>query len=257
MLLKFSKYQGTGNDFVMVDDRLLSFPTENLSVIQKICHRKYGVGADGLILIQPGSEADFYMNFFNPDGTQSYCGNGSRCAVQFAKTIGAIGKTCTYKAIDGLHQGQIQENGWIATSILPVFEIQNIGDDLFLNTGSPHYIKFCDNLQEINIIAEARKIRYDARFAPGGTNVNFVQRINASNIKMRTYERGVEDETLSCGTGVTAAALAVMTESGIISVETKGGQLKVQASKSTTGFDNITLSGPAELVYNGEMELTL
>jgi len=257
MLLKFSKYQGTGNDFVMVDDRLLSFPTANLSVIQKICHRKYGVGSDGLILIQADSEADFYMNFFNPDGSQSYCGNGSRCAVHFANTIGAIGNTCTYRAIDGLHQGQILKNGWVETSILPVSEIKKIEEDYFINTGSPHLILFSDNIEEIDIIEPARKIRYDARYSPGGTNVNFVERLNSSSIRMRTYERGVEDETLSCGTGVTAAALAVMKESGIISVETRGGKLQVEATKTTTGFEHIKLSGPAELVFNGEMELTL
>jgi diaminopimelate epimerase len=257
MLLKFSKYQGTGNDFVMVDDRSLTFPAANLSVIQKICHRKYGVGSDGLILIQPDSEADFYMNFFNPDGSQSYCGNGSRCAVHFANSIQAIGNTCTYKAVDGLHQGRILENAWVETTILPVSQIEKIGADFFLNTGSPHYVKFCGEIQNINIIEQARKIRYDAQFAPGGTNVNFVEVLNSSGIKMRTYERGVEDETLSCGTGVTAAALAVMKESGIISVETRGGKLQVEATKTTTGFEHIKLSGPAELVFNGEMELTI
>jgi diaminopimelate epimerase len=255
MLLTFSKYQGAGNDFVLVDDRSLTFPAANLSVVQKICHRKYGVGSDGLILIQPDSEADFFMNFFNPDGSQSYCGNGSRCAVHFANSIKAIGNTCTYKAIDGLHHGRILENAWVETSILPVSQIEKIGADFFLNTGSPHYVKFYDDIQNINILEEARKIRDDSRFAPGGTNVNFVKGLNSTSIKMRTYERGVEDETLSCGTGVTAAALAVMKESGVISVETKGGLLQVTATKTKSGFENIKLTGPAEMVFTGTMNL--
>jgi diaminopimelate epimerase len=255
MVIQFQKYQGTGNDFVVVDNRNGLFPAENLSVIQRICHRKYGIGSDGLILIEHDDKSDFYMNFFNPDGSKSYCGNGSRCAVHFARSVGMIGDKCTYRAIDGIHHGVLSENSNVSTSILPVHQTEHIGNDVFINTGSPHYIVFCSNLDLIDIISDARKIRYSARFAPSGTNVNFVQKVSDIQIKMRTYERGVEDETLSCGTGVTAAALAVLKNDGTISVETKGGMLSVNARKSSVGFEDIWLSGPATPVFKGEYKI--
>jgi len=255
MVIQFQKYQGTGNDFVLIDNRSGLFPAENLSVIQRICHRKYGIGSDGLILIEKDEDTDFYMNFFNPDGSKSYCGNGSRCAVHFARAIGMIGDKCSYQAIDGVHQGVLMENGVVSTSILPVHQIEPLGNDVFINTGSPHYIVFCKDVDVVDIISEARKIRYSLAFSPSGTNVNYVQLVNGNQIKMRTYERGVEDETLSCGTGVTAAALSVMQLDGTISVETKGGMLSVSARKSSTGFEDIWLTGPATLVFKGEFNI--
>jgi diaminopimelate epimerase len=255
MVIHFQKYQGTGNDFVLVDNRNGLFPAENLSVIQRICHRKYGVGSDGLILIEKDDTTDFYMNFFNPDGSKSYCGNGSRCAVHFANSIGLIGEKCSFRAIDGVHEGLLKENGEVSTSILPVPQTKLYGNDIFINTGSPHYIVYCKNVDAVDLVVEARKIRYSPQFAPSGTNVNYVEQINGSHIKMRTYERGVEDETLSCGTGVTAAALSVMQQDGKISVETKGGKLSVIARKLSQGFDNIWLTGPATVVFKGEYKI--
>lgn len=255
MKLHFQKYQGTGNDFVIIDDRLIQFPTENLSVIKRICHRKFGIGSDGLILIQKDETVDFKMVFFNPDGSQSYCGNGSRCAVQFAHSINIIGERCSFSAVDGIHQGLVLDGNRISTSILPVSKIEKIGNDVFINTGSPHYIVFCEDVDGVDLIKEAREIRYSDKFKPGGTNVNFVQIIATDAIKMRTYERGVEDETLSCGTGVTAAALAVMKGQEKIAVSTLGGDLEVSAVNEAECFKDIWLSGPAEFVFDGVIEI--
>lgn len=251
----FQKYQGTGNDFVIIDDRNQQFPSEDLSVIRRICHRKFGVGSDGLILIQKDETVDFKMVFYNPDGSQSYCGNGSRCAVSFAHSMKIIGEKCRFSAIDGIHNGSVEKGNWISTSILPVSKIEKFGEDVFVHTGSPHYIVFCHDVDRVDILKEAREIRYSQQFHPTGTNVNFVQVISDHVIKMRTYERGVEDETLSCGTGVTAAALTVLENQNEISVSTLGGDLKVSAVKEGQGFKDIWLKGPAELVFKGVYEL--
>lgn len=261
MQIPFSKYQGTGNDFVLVDDRDKRFPTENMTAVRQICHRKFGVGSDGLILIQPDKEAGFYMNFFNPDGSQSYCGNGSRCAVHFAQRIGMVGDRSTFRAIDGMHEGRVDGNQ-VTTSILPVAGVEKRGEDFLINTGSPHYIVFCEDAESIDLITEAREIRYNDEFKSAGVNVNFVQIISPGQLKMRTYERGVEDETLSCGTGVTAAAIAHMASAEVdlnkVKVETRGGHLEVVAQKQRDGaFSEIALSGPVQETFTGTYTLEI
>jgi len=254
MNFAFSKYQGTGNDFVLIDNRRLQFPTENLSVIRKICNRRFGVGSDGLILIEPDERADFYMNFFNPDGSQSYCGNGSRCAVQYSKQLGIIGNECTFGAIDGQHQGEVLEDD-IRISIRPVIQIEKRDEDFIIDTGSPHYIRFAPDVDEVDLIAEAHRIRYSPEFRDTGVNVNFVELLDEHAIKMRTYERGVEDETLSCGTGVTAAAIAQMIREGrdrSIDVNTLGGSLRVSATAGAeNSYFDVWLSGPAQETFTG------
>lgn len=252
--ISFFKYQGTGNDFVIVDNRELLFPAENLSVVRQLCDRKFGIGSDGLILIESSDSEDFRMNFFNPDGSQSYCGNGSRCAVHFAHELGMVGETCDFEAIDGAHRGRI-EGGQVRTSIRPVTKVEEVGDDFFVNTGSPHYVHFTTDLDDLDLLKAAHAIRYSPPYDKQGVNVNFVHVIDERNIGMRTYERGVEDETLSCGTGVTAAAIAHFYRNGRggkVHVTTRGGELEVSAQPGgDQAYFDIWLSGPATPVFRG------
>jgi diaminopimelate epimerase len=257
MIVSFQKYQGTGNDFVIIDNRNRVFPEEDLQLIRNICHRKFGIGADGLILIQEHPEADFEMIYFNPDGTRSLCGNGSRCAVKFAYAIGIAGKKSTFQASDGFHQAFI-ENDLVHLKMHDVERINPVNEDFFLNTGSPHHICFTSDVTNTDILQEGRKIRYSAQYqSSGGSNVNFVQLENDNNIIVRTYERGVEDETLSCGTGVTAAALVagLKGHSSPVGIKTLGGELKVSFQAENGHFTNIYLIGPAEMVFRGEIDL--
>lgn len=255
MIIPFTKYQGTGNDFIMIDnlDTKIGLST---SQIIRICDRKFGIGSDGIILIERAEEADFKMVFFNPDASESFCGNGSRCAVDFARGFLTLDSTVYFSASDGLHEaeGSSQE---VSVKMSDVTEIKNFGKDYFLNTGSPHYVIFSDDLNLLDIVASAQEARFHERFLPGGTNVNFVQ-LSHDGIRVRTYERGVEDETLSCGTGVTACALAAAFKLNLvspISVSTPGGQLKVSFQTKKLGFENIWLSGPATKVYTGTIEI--
>jgi diaminopimelate epimerase len=256
MKVQFEKYQGTGNDFIMVDNRSGNF---SLSVkqITHLCNRKFGIGSDGVILIEETGFGDFYMNFYNPDGSQSFCGNGSRCAVKFAQSLGLANLNGEFKAIDTNHD--FETNGAeVRIRMKNVLEVRNEGKDFIIQTGSPHYIIYRDDFETLDIINEARAIRYNERFKEVGINVNFVSERNGE-LFMRTYERGVEDETLSCGTGVTAAALSfAYIHSGLnsLKVNTKGGQLEVKfKSTDEGGFENVWLCGPAEFVFSGEINL--
>jgi diaminopimelate epimerase len=255
--IEFHKYQGTGNDFIVLDDRAGKFDLENLDLIQKLCNRKFGIGSDGLILIRKHATLDFTMIFYNPDGSKSFCGNGSRCAVQFVNDQQMFSKSdYTFEAIDGNHVGKII-NGEVSISINDLKECRKIGEDYFLNTGSPHYIKFVNEIEVVDIIEEGSTIRYSDAFQPKGTNVNFVEKAN-QYIKVRTYERGVENETLSCGSGVTAAALSSALKENLISpikVETPGGILSVSFKKSGDHFSEIFLTGPAKFVFKGEINV--
>jgi diaminopimelate epimerase len=257
MKLHFYKYQATGNDFVVMDNRegKLSFTKEQ---IEKICHRKFGVGADGLMLIEKHPSLNFNLEYFNSDGSQSLCGNGSRAAVHFASQLGLVNGHSTFQAYDGPHSAELLSAGTIRLKMNDVKEIQSIGDDYFLNTGSPHYIRFVDDIKQYPVVEEGRKIRYSDAFKPGGTNVNFVQLLADNTIYVRTYERGVEDETLSCGTGVTAAALAASLKGYLSPVDIKviGGDLSVEFKSSQSGtFSEIFLVGPAKMVFEGDLEL--
>jgi diaminopimelate epimerase len=254
--IHFYKYQGTGNDFVMIDNREHIFPDDK-ELVQRLCHRKFGIGADGLILIQNHSDYDFEMVYYNSDASQSLCGNGSRCAIHFANHLGIIQEKTNFLAIDGPHEAEIK-NEMIHLKMGNVKEVNFIKDDFFINTGSPHYIRFVDKIHAVNVVEEGQKIRYSPSFKEVGTNVNFVEVRSKDEIFVRTYERGVEDETLSCGTGVTACVLASSFKNlnSPVKVKTLGGNLQVSFSREEeTEYKEIYLIGPAEIVFQGEIEL--
>ncbi|WP_297336395.1 diaminopimelate epimerase [Algoriphagus sp.] len=255
--MRFYKYQGTGNDFVMIDDRENRFDDQNLALVSQLCDRKFGIGADGLILIRNHTQFDFEMIYFNADGSQSMCGNGARCAVAFAAFLGIIGEKTNFLAIDGEHEARIKED-LVELKMGDVSGVDQVNSDCFVNTGSPHHIRFVEQIEKYPVVAEGRKIRYDQHYAPGGTNVNFIQAMDSDEIFVRTYERGVEDETLSCGTGVTAAALAFAKdeEEAKVKIKTLGGNLSVRFRKKANGsFQDIWLIGPAKQVFAGQIDL--
>ncbi|MEZ7886049.1 MAG: diaminopimelate epimerase [Saprospiraceae bacterium] len=257
MNITFFKYQGTGNDFIMVNAVDKGITLEPLQ-IQRLCNRKFGIGADGIILIKADVKTDFYVDYYNPDGSQSFCGNGSRCAVAFAFAENVFeGKTCSFNAIDGTHTGEVLDIDNIEISMRDVEGVEEVDGDFVLDTGSPHFVRRCNALKELDIITEARKVRYNQRFSEQGINVNFISQ-NGSEIHMRTYERGVEDETLSCGTGVTAVALSSVSEDGVYArkIITKGGDLMVNFKKSGDLFQTIQLQGAAKFVFSGLVNLT-
>jgi diaminopimelate epimerase len=256
MKIRFSKYQGTGNDFIILDNRAGEIrPT--VEQITKLCDRRFGIGSDGLILIEETGFSDFYMNFFNPDGSQSFCGNGSRCAVRFAQRLGIVGKSGEFKAIDTKHDFS-SDDEIVSIRMKNVLGIDRENEDFIIHTGSPHYIIYQEGIDEIPLVEEARKIRYNERFKQEGINVNFVEE-HTGYLKVRTYERGVEAETLSCGTGVTAMALSygfMHPELNAVQIETKGGRLEVSFRNLANGeFEDIWLKGPASFVFDGEIEI--
>ncbi|WP_343486819.1 diaminopimelate epimerase [Allomuricauda sp. d1] len=256
MQLKFHKYQGTGNDFILVDNRQLIFPKNDTKLIALLCNRRFGVGADGLILLENDKMSDFKMVYFNSDGNESsMCGNGGRCIVAFAKELGLVENDATFNAVDGLHTASIQNNN-VTLQMVDVTEVKSKPKSLFLNTGSPHHVQLVNDLQTLDVKTEGAKLRYGL-YGKAGSNINFVQPINADTFEVRTYERGVEGETLSCGTGVTAVAIAMhhaqKTASDSITIKTLGGELKVSFQRNGKGYGQIKLSGPATLVYKGEI----
>lgn len=253
MEFPFQKYQGTGNDFVIVQESDLSRPM-TITEIKAICARSFGVGSDGLMIIGSSGVADYKLEFFNPDGSQSFCGNGARCSVAFALAHGLFHERCVFEAFDGLHEGIVMEDE-IAIAMREVHSAQLYSDGFYCHTGSPHLMVGVDDLNEMDIVSRGRKLRYDDRFSPGGTNVNFLQSING-RWHMRTYERGVEQETLSCGTGATAAGLFIMDQStqvlNQVELQTLGGKLTILAQK--TGpfqFKSVYLKGSVKHVFNG------
>lgn len=256
MKIHFFKFHGAGNDFVLVDNRKLTFEADNFSLVARMCDRRFGIGADGLMLLQDHPTADFEMRYFNSDGREgSMCGNGGRCIVAFARHLNICGKTTRFMAVDGLHDAEVTGDGEISLKMSDVKEIENIGPDFYLNTGSPHYVRFMDDLSHLDVFAEGRKIRYNERFSQVGTNVNFV-REDAGQLTVYTYERGVEDETLACGTGITASVLSEAWRKGIrkglIPVKAKGGELSVSFVRQADGFSDIWLKGPAVSVFEGD-----
>ena len=250
--INFFKYQGTGNDFIMIDDRAAEFDVHNLQLIEKLCHRRFGIGADGVILIREHPDFDFEMIYFNPDGSQSLCGNGSRCAVRFAQKLGMIKDRCKFLAVDGPHEGSIV-NGTIHIRMPDVGGIQHKDQSYFVDTGSPHHVEFVPGIAQWEVVEKGRKIRNS--YGPQGSNVNFVE-LAEKYVHVRTYERGVEDETLSCGTGVTAVAM-VLAEKGHespITINTSGGELQVAFEYHQGGFTDVFLIGPAQEVFAGTFE---
>lgn len=258
MAISFYKYQGTGNDFVMVDNRKLNFPAEDEELVKHLCDRRKGVGADGLILLQDHPDYDFEMVYYNADGrVGSMCGNGARCTVRFARQLGVIEDVACFLAADGEHQASV-ERDLIQLKMNDVKSIEQIGLDYYLNTGSPHYVRFVDDAEQLDVFEEGRAVRYNERFSEVGTNVNFVQRLSENEIFVRTYERGVEDETLSCGTGVTACVLVAKLNGmqSPIKVKVLGGELEVAFEQQEEGgFKQIYLIGPAKLVFTGTISL--
>jgi diaminopimelate epimerase len=255
--ISFFKYQGTGNDFVMVDDRLAHWDLANLGLIRALCDRKFGIGADGLILIRSHADYDFEMIYFNADGSQSFCGNGARCAVAFAASLGIISLHTQFLAIDGPHEARIAR-GEVSLKMAKVSHISESLGDAFVHTGSPHHVRWVEDLEDYPVLEQGQLLRHDPCYAPGGSNVNFVEKISDNEIFVRTFERGVENETLSCGTGVTAAALVcgALTQQKSIQIRTLGGNLRVTfEGNAQEGFDNIWLIGPAQQVYAGQIQL--
>jgi diaminopimelate epimerase len=258
MTLQFYKYQGTGNDFVIIDNRsgALSLSTEQIAYI---CNRRFGIGADGLMLLETKAGYDFAMVYYNADGREgSMCGNGGRCLTRFAYDMGIHKTSFVFTAVDGDHEATLAENGWINLKMKDVDGITDHHGDSVLDTGSPHYVKPCADVMNTDVFTEGRGIRYSKEFAEKGINVNFVEN-DEQKIVVRTYERGVEDETFSCGTGVTASALVFAhNENGFnrIEVQTKGGHLAVEFEKTgEESFRNIWLCGPAVFVFKGEITL--
>ena len=257
MLVKFNKYQGTGNDFVIIDLTKDDFKFSQ-NQIKKICDRKHGIGADGLILISNHNSLSFEMKFFNPDGSTSFCGNGSRCAVLFCFHQGIVQSNCSFMTNDGIHQGQVLEDEKIKISIKsPVIVDKLSNGDFEVNTGSPHYVQVSESLDNIDFNNYCKSIRNNDKYFQDGININLVK-IEDDFLDMRTYERGVEDETLSCGSGVTATALAIAYENKIensLLVKTRGGKLKVDFERSENKFEKIFLSGSAKFVFSGDYDL--
>lgn len=260
--MQFHKYQGTGNDFVIIDDRAAQFDTADHASIAHLCHRRFGIGADGLILLRNAEGYDFEMVYFNADGRPStMCGNGGRCTVAFAKYLGIIAEETHFLAVDGPHEARVEADGTVRLQMIDVAAPApaGAGADIFLHTGSPHHVRFLPaGLAELDVFAEGRALRYAEPYGTAGSNINFVQAPAdpAQPWVVRTYERGVEDETLSCGTGVTAVALAASQRGATspVRLQMPGGLLEVSFSTRPDGsFENVWLSGPAVRVFGGEM----
>ncbi|MDP2524705.1 diaminopimelate epimerase [Maribacter dokdonensis] len=252
----FYKYQGTGNDFVMVDNRNGQFPKDDYLLIAKICNRRFGVGADGLILLENDAETDFRMVYFNADGKEgSMCGNGGRCIVAFAHFLKVIEKETVFIAVDGLHEATIT-NDVVSLKMLDVKEIKEKTNALFMDTGSPHHVQLVNGLKSFNVVKEGARMRYGV-YGEKGSNINFVEKNDEGGFDIRTYERGVEDETLSCGTGVTAVALGMYhlgnTKENTIGIKALGGNLEVSFKEQNGSYSDIYLKGEAKQVFKGEL----
>lgn len=260
MDLVFDKYHGCGNDFVIINNLDLhcgvSLPSD---VVNHICNRRYGVGADGLILLNPSDVADYRMVYYNADGNEStMCGNGGRCIVAFAKAEGIIKDHCRFEAIDGIHHGEVLSNGHVKIDMIDVEGISRQGDGYMLDTGSPHYVTLVNGIETFEVYSEGKSIRNSEAFVQEGINVNFVEKING-DYRIRTYERGVEAETDACGTGVTAAAIVLSKyydAGSIVTLLTNGGELQVEIGENEhQSFKEIYLIGPAVKVYSGRIEI--
>src|SRR5574343_837549 len=260
MTIAFHKYQGAGNDFVILDNRNLEYSGLSTEQIKHLCDRRFGIGADGLMMLQNKEGFDFEMKYYNADGREgSMCGNGGRCMVRFAEHLGIHSDGCRYLAVDGPHEAEIDHHNRIRLKMIDVHEVTQHHGDFILNTGSPHYIRLVNDLDQLDVFEKGREVRYSPTFATEGINVNFIEEVDSDEIRIRTYERGVEDETLACGTGVTAAALvSYHNEFGFntVKVHARGGRLAVEFDRVAEGrYENIWLCGPAEFVFAGQIEI--
>lgn len=259
-MIEFYKYQGAGNDFILIDNRENLFNGDKAKLAQNICERKFGIGSDGLIFIEKSDIAEFEMDFLNPDGSRSFCGNGSRCAVQFAKDQNIfVNFKTSFSAIDGTHYASILKDS-VKVEMKNVEVVEQHKESYFTDTGSPHYVSYFKSIDNLDIIDFGHKIRYSDKYKEQGTNVNAVEEVSDLTIKVRTYERGVENETLACGTGVTACALTYglkhNLDSGIVNIKAVGGDLKVSFVKnSNDSFKEVWLEGPAKFVFKGEINV--
>ncbi|MBO0322489.1 diaminopimelate epimerase [Muricauda sp. CAU 1633] len=256
MKLQFFKYQGTGNDFVIIDNRQDIFPKNNTKLVAQLCDRRFGIGADGLILLENDKTSDFKMVYYNADGGESsMCGNGGRCLVAFAHYLRLIENKTTFNAVDGLHEATI-DGDLVNLKMVDVDEIREKAAYTFLDTGSPHHVQLVEGLQKFDVHREGAKLRYGL-YGKAGSNINFVEQQNVDTFQVRTYERGVEDETYSCGTGVTAVAIAMhksgKTQSNTVKISTPGGDLSISFEQNNGHYTNIYLKGPAIQVYKGEI----
>ena len=258
MTFTFYKYQSTGNDFIIVDNRLQQIDKNNTKRIAELCDRRFGIGADGFILLENDKITDFKMVYYNSDGNESsMCGNGGRCIAAFAKYLGIVDDKADFVAIDGLHKARINGD-MVHLQMQDVASLEVYDNHTFLDTGSPHHVEMVSGIEDFDIKGQGAKIRYGQPYGQSGSNVNFVEQLSDNRFAVRTYERGVEDETLSCGTGVTAVALAmhknVKTNDNQVSLKTQGGELMVQFEMDDDGYKNIWLIGPAKRVFKGDME---
>ena len=256
MNLDFYKYQGTGNDFVMIDNRSKKIPKDNTAIISKLCHRNFGIGADGVILIENDPTFDFKMIYFNADGSQTFCGNGGRCAVAFAKYLEIINTETNFIAVDGEHLATIK-NGIVSLKMIDVDKVEVKNNAIYAYTGTQHHVELVDDLDNFPVVEKGREIRYS--YSEPGSNVNFAEQINGSTFRVRTYEKGVENETLACGTGVTAVAIAMhktgKTKSSSISLPVEGGNLEVSFTEENGIYTNVFLKGPATFVFKGNIKI--
>jgi diaminopimelate epimerase len=265
MMLKFYKYQGAGNDFIIIDNRKASLSKPGPKIISDLCNRRFGIGADGLILLQQKEGFDFEMIYFNADGKiGSMCGNGGRCIVAFAKKLGIVGDNCKFHAADGEHLANVISTDSVELKMNEAKDIGLSETDCHIDTGSPHHICFVENADKIDVLKAGQAIRYSEKYKAKGVNVNFVEIIGQDQLKVFTYERGVEEETLACGTGVTAAALAYflqktdkLTGTHVVNIHAKGGNLSVKFKYSDNKFNDIWLCGPAKFVFDGEINLEI
>lgn len=261
MEIKFHKYQGTGNDFIILDNRSGTYSSLSSKEVVRLCNRNFGIGADGLMLLNEKEGYDFDMTYYNANGNEgSFCGNGSRCMIKFARSIGIIKDPFLFTASDGEHEAKLAEDGIVSLRMKDVDAIQRHHLDFILNTGSPHLIKMTSDVMKLDVYKKGKEIRYSKDFEKEGINVNFVEQLTEPDkIIVRTYERGVENETLSCGTGVTAAAIVCFhNESGFnrVEIKTPGGMLNVEFNRTDQGnFKNIWLCGPAEKVFEGSITI--
>ncbi|HEX8270742.1 MAG TPA: diaminopimelate epimerase [Flavobacterium sp.] len=256
MEINFFKYHGTGNDFVMIDNRRNVFPKNDTRLVAFLCDRRFGIGGDGLILLEDDKNADLQMIYYNSDGNlSSMCGNGGRCLVAFAKKLEIISDKVSFMATDGMHYAEINESGTVSLQMKDVDDVKINSDYVFMDTGSPHHVVLSGNIGKIDIKSEGAAIRYSDLYGNAGSNVNFVEPLDNNHFRVRTYERGVEDETLSCGTGVTAVALAMdalgKSNSDTIQLDVEGGKLEVSFKKNNQHYTDIFLKGPATFVFEG------
>lgn len=263
MNIKFSKYQGAGNDFILLDNRNQQYSNLSVETVAALCDRRFGIGADGLMLVQAHDNHDFEMVYHNADGKLgSMCGNGGRCIVAYAKDLGIIDKETQFMAVDGLHYAKISDSPakyWVDLQMIEVDKVTKDQTAYVLNTGSPHYVQEVENLKDFSVYQKGYEIRNNETYRKEGINVNFVERVD-NGLFARTFERGVEDETYACGTGATAVAMAMAKENNQIGhvqtpVKVLGGDLQINFDYDGQTFSNVFLCGPAKFVFKGEIEV--